>query len=238
MTKDDDVRGLRAGAHPVRLRILSLLTGSAMSAAEIARELDLTHANASYHLQVLARAGEVVEAGGRRSGAASPSATGTRGPSRSAARGTSGCTCARWARSWSGATTSATTPSPGRALLLRRRALGRRGDLGAGARPRGGGRPPGPRRRPPAARRGHPPRQPLDRRLRDAAVSRAAALAPLREPNFRWYFLSRVVNLCGTTMAPVALAFAVLEISDSPATSASSWRPTASRWSPSCWRAA
>jgi MFS family permease len=47
-------------------------------------------------------------------------------------------------------------------------------------------------------------------------VSRAAALAPLREPNFRWYFLSRVVNLCGTTMAPVALAFAVLEISDSP----------------------
>lgn len=63
MTKDDDVRGLRAGAHPVRLRILSLLTGSAMSAAEIARELDLTHANASYHLRVLARAGEVVEAG-------------------------------------------------------------------------------------------------------------------------------------------------------------------------------
>jgi len=63
MAKDDDVRGLRAGAHPVRLRILSLLTGTAMSAAEIARELDLTHANASYHLRVLARAGEVVEAG-------------------------------------------------------------------------------------------------------------------------------------------------------------------------------
>ncbi|SDC18672.1 MFS transporter [Nocardioides lianchengensis] len=42
------------------------------------------------------------------------------------------------------------------------------------------------------------------------------ALAPLREHNFRWYFLSRLVNLCGTTMAPVALAFAVLEISDSP----------------------
>lgn len=47
-------------------------------------------------------------------------------------------------------------------------------------------------------------------------MSRAAALAPLREPNFRWYFLSRIVNLCGTTMAPIALAFAVLEISDSP----------------------
>lgn len=47
-------------------------------------------------------------------------------------------------------------------------------------------------------------------------MSRTAALAPLREPNFRWYFGSRLVNLCGTTMAPIALAFAVLEISDSP----------------------
>ena len=63
---DDDgtaVSSLRAVAHPVRLRILSLLTGAAMSAAEIARELDLTHANASYHLRVLADAGAVVEAG-------------------------------------------------------------------------------------------------------------------------------------------------------------------------------
>ncbi|TIC81588.1 helix-turn-helix domain-containing protein [Nocardioides sp. GY 10127] len=51
---------LRALAHPVRLRMLSLLTGTAMSAAEVARELDLTHANASYHLRVLADAGELV----------------------------------------------------------------------------------------------------------------------------------------------------------------------------------
>ena len=57
------VSALRATAHPVRLRILSLLTASALSAAEIARELDLTHANASYHLRVLADAGAVVEAG-------------------------------------------------------------------------------------------------------------------------------------------------------------------------------
>jgi DNA-binding transcriptional ArsR family regulator len=57
------VSALRATAHPVRLRILSLLTASAMSAADIARELDLTHANASYHLRVLADAGAVVEAG-------------------------------------------------------------------------------------------------------------------------------------------------------------------------------
>jgi len=60
---DDAIANLRAGAHPVRLRILSLLTGASMSAAEVARELGLTHANASYHLRVLADAGAVVEAG-------------------------------------------------------------------------------------------------------------------------------------------------------------------------------
>jgi DNA-binding transcriptional ArsR family regulator len=54
---------MRATAHPVRLHILSLLTGAEMSAAEIARELDITHANASYHLRFLAGAGLVVEAG-------------------------------------------------------------------------------------------------------------------------------------------------------------------------------
>jgi DNA-binding transcriptional ArsR family regulator len=57
------VSALRASAHPVRLRIMSLLTGTAMSAAEVARELDLTHANASYHLRVLLEAEELVEAG-------------------------------------------------------------------------------------------------------------------------------------------------------------------------------
>jgi len=53
-------------AHPVRLRMLSLLTGSAMSAAELARELDLTQANASYHLRSLVRAGLVTPAGEER----------------------------------------------------------------------------------------------------------------------------------------------------------------------------
>lgn len=57
------ISSLRAVAHPVRLRILSLLTGAEMSAAEIARELEISHANASYHLRFLAEAGEVVEAG-------------------------------------------------------------------------------------------------------------------------------------------------------------------------------
>ena len=57
---DDEITALRAGAHPLRLRMLSLLTGTAMSAAEVARELDITHANASYHLRVLAASGQVV----------------------------------------------------------------------------------------------------------------------------------------------------------------------------------
>lgn len=46
-------------------------------------------------------------------------------------------------------------------------------------------------------------------------TSRQETLAPLREPNFRYYFLSRLVDRAGTTMAGVALAFAVLEVSDS-----------------------
>jgi DNA-binding transcriptional ArsR family regulator len=54
---------MRATAHPLRLRILSLLTNQALSAAEVARELDITHANASYHLRTLADAGLLVVAG-------------------------------------------------------------------------------------------------------------------------------------------------------------------------------
>jgi len=56
---DDATRALRAMAHPLRLQILSLLTGAELSAAEVARELDITHANASYHLRVLLDAGEL-----------------------------------------------------------------------------------------------------------------------------------------------------------------------------------
>lgn len=47
-------------------------------------------------------------------------------------------------------------------------------------------------------------------------MTRQQGLAPLREANFRWYFASRFVNMAGGTMASVALAFAVLEVSDSP----------------------
>jgi DNA-binding transcriptional ArsR family regulator len=60
---DDRTAALRATAHPLRLQILSLLTGASMSAAEVARELGTTQANASYHLRVLAQAGEVVPDG-------------------------------------------------------------------------------------------------------------------------------------------------------------------------------
>lgn len=60
LTDPKAVSALRSVAHPVRLRILSLLTAQAMSAAEVARELGLTHANASYHLRVLHEAGELV----------------------------------------------------------------------------------------------------------------------------------------------------------------------------------
>ncbi|MFC7616131.1 ArsR/SmtB family transcription factor [Actinokineospora soli] len=48
---------MRALAHPLRMRILTLLTGSAMSAAEVARELGGTQANISYHLRKLFDAG-------------------------------------------------------------------------------------------------------------------------------------------------------------------------------------
>ena len=56
---------LRALAHPLRLRILSLLTsGAGMTAAEVARELDVNHANASYHLRQL-HATAIIEVAGQ-----------------------------------------------------------------------------------------------------------------------------------------------------------------------------
>ncbi|GAB3882934.1 ArsR/SmtB family transcription factor [Terrabacter terrigena] len=54
---------LRATAHPLRLQMLSLLTGAELSAAEVARELDVTQANASYHLRLLESAGLLEIAG-------------------------------------------------------------------------------------------------------------------------------------------------------------------------------
>jgi DNA-binding transcriptional ArsR family regulator len=60
---EGEIGRLRALAHPLRLQMLSLLTASAMSAAEVGRELDITHANASYHLRLLADTGLIVVEG-------------------------------------------------------------------------------------------------------------------------------------------------------------------------------
>ncbi|MFI5893394.1 ArsR/SmtB family transcription factor [Actinoplanes sp. NPDC051513] len=56
----EEKAALRAMAHPVRLRMMSLLTAAPMTAAEVARELGLTHANASYHLRNLLAGGLIV----------------------------------------------------------------------------------------------------------------------------------------------------------------------------------
>lgn len=54
-----NIDGLRAVAHPLRLRLLSMLTAEALSAAEAARVLGESQANVSYHLRRLADAGLV-----------------------------------------------------------------------------------------------------------------------------------------------------------------------------------
>jgi predicted ArsR family transcriptional regulator len=65
---------LRAMAHPLRLQILSLTTGAALSAAELAQELGIAHAAASYHARQLVEAGllQVVEDEGERTGPGRP----------------------------------------------------------------------------------------------------------------------------------------------------------------------
>lgn len=67
---EDDLSGLRVLAHPLRLRMLSLLTGAALSATELGRELGVSQALASYHLRQLHRAGviELAEVRPRRGG--------------------------------------------------------------------------------------------------------------------------------------------------------------------------
>jgi len=59
----EEKAALRAMAHPLRLRMMSLLTAAPMTAAEVARELGLTHANASYHLRNLLAGGLIMVAG-------------------------------------------------------------------------------------------------------------------------------------------------------------------------------
>ncbi|MGK5637322.1 ArsR/SmtB family transcription factor [Streptomyces sp. URMC 126] len=68
MTDADPV--LRALAHPVRLRMLTLMWPGPMSAAELSRELDISHALASRHLRSLDAVGlvELAEERTRRGG--------------------------------------------------------------------------------------------------------------------------------------------------------------------------
>ena len=40
-------------------------------------------------------------------------------------------------------------------------------------------------------------------------------LAPLRQPRFAWFYAARLTSTAGSTMAPIALAFAVLDLTDS-----------------------
>jgi DNA-binding transcriptional ArsR family regulator len=67
---EDAPRALRVFAHPVRLRMLSLLSGRALSATQLAAELGIAHGSASYHLRRLAAAGlaELAEERVRRGG--------------------------------------------------------------------------------------------------------------------------------------------------------------------------
>ena len=46
-------------------------------------------------------------------------------------------------------------------------------------------------------------------------MTRGEAVSVLRERRFAWYFAARTVSTAGTAMAPVALAFAVLHLTDS-----------------------
>ena len=73
------VSTLRAIAHPLRLRILSLLTGAELSAAEVARELDITPRERVLPPAGAARPARWSSRARRRSAAAWPSATGTPG---------------------------------------------------------------------------------------------------------------------------------------------------------------
>jgi len=58
-TSTAELSQLRVLAHPLRLRMVSLLTGAPFSATELARELGITQAAASYHLRQLHHAGVI-----------------------------------------------------------------------------------------------------------------------------------------------------------------------------------
>jgi DNA-binding transcriptional ArsR family regulator len=90
--EDSELSKLRVLAHPLRLRMLSLLTGAAFSAMELSRELGISQALASYHLRQLHSAGviELAEVRARRGGRErrfvyQPACPGSPGPTPSSA---------------------------------------------------------------------------------------------------------------------------------------------------------
>ena len=67
-----DTSALRVRAHPLRLRMLSPLTGASTSAMELSRELSVSHALVGYHLWQLHAAGVIELAEVRLSGRPGP----------------------------------------------------------------------------------------------------------------------------------------------------------------------
>lgn len=57
LENNEPIVRLRALSHPLRLRILGMVTGRAISATEVAAATGAAHAAASYHLRQLAQAG-------------------------------------------------------------------------------------------------------------------------------------------------------------------------------------
>ncbi|MEJ7706076.1 MAG: hypothetical protein WKF82_01675 [Nocardioidaceae bacterium] len=56
-------------------------------------------------------------------------------------------------------------------------------------------------------------------------------MTPLRDRRFAWYYLGRNVSTFGSAMAPIALTFAVLDVTDSAtALGAVCWRHEAFHW--------
>ena len=186
----------------------------------MARELGITQANASYHLRLLRTAGLLEEAGEEK---------------------VDGGTAKRYRALWDRqqprdpAHADADAEAEIRAMVevgasrLGQRRWGTPGHYTDAAlwvepevweqRPRAADRglPADARVGPPAACRGNHPREPL--RLRVPAGGRSMtwgeAVGVLRERRFAWYFAARTVSTAGTAMAPVALAFAVLHLTDS-----------------------
>ena len=55
-----------------------------------------------------------------------------------------------------------------------------------------------------------------DRACRVAGARVRVVISPLRQPAFAWFFLARLTSQMGSSMAPVALTFAVLNASKNP----------------------